>query len=173
MPGVTIQVQENEEAEAGAPEQAEAEAIEALSSDAVAIAAIEADKEIALAEIHQETRLAEAEIYAEANEQNTAQDNELWDSLNQLSSEVRILSETVATLLTAQIVEQETLSSLEEAEAMEAEMLTAPESDLTQSDTLPETSSMGTEHSEKSAEENPAEIPPILEVDGKPIIRLI
>jgi hypothetical protein len=159
---------EETEPEALEQTQVEAEALEQVSSDAVTIAAIEADKEIALAEIAADTRLAEAEIYSEAAEQ-TAQENDVWPILNQLSSQVAALSEQMATLLTVEIVEQP-LSSLE-ADLVEAAMLTAPENNLTQNDTSPETNSMATEHIEKSAEESP--IPPLVEVDGKPIIRLI
>lgn len=136
---------------------------------AVAIAAIEADKEVQIAEINADARKAEAEAYSDNRE------SEQWQT-ERISALEAELAETRARLAA---LESEPVSSpLEEAleevaeEAIAEEMteelaeeLTALEPDLTQTSTADPTSSTETEPSVKSVE---GEVPGLV-VDGKPV----
>lgn len=143
---------------------------------AVAIAAIEADKEVQIATIHADARVAEAEAFNEQRE------SEQWQS-ERISALEAELAETQARLAALENVPvssplEEALEELaEEAEAEAiaeeiAEELTALEPDLTQTSTADPTSSIETEHSEKSEEEK---LEPEMEltVGRRPIIQLV
>lgn len=94
-------------------EELPGETIEAVSSDAVAIAAIEADKEIQIAEINAD--VATAQIEAEKERENSWQEN-----LADLQANMRELTMTVETLQ-AQMAALSTPAPLTEAAAEIAE----------------------------------------------------
>lgn len=141
------------------------EAIETVSDNEVTIAAIEADKEIKIEEIRAEARVEEAEAYAEAQ---TAPEDDKWTILEKLASTL----ETVETRLATLELMQTSLALVEEMEAETiAEEVAEELNDLTPQSMSAPTSETQTEVIEKSEEESL--IPPVVEVSGKPIIRLV
>jgi hypothetical protein len=158
------------------PENLETPSSEQLSDAAVAIAAIEADKEVQIAEINADARKAEAEAYSDNRE------SEQWQT-KRISALEAELAETRARLaaLESEPVSsplEETLEEVMEEQAAEelaetvAEELTALETDLTQPSTVDPTSSIETEHSEKSEDEK-LEPEVELTVGRRPIIQLV
>lgn len=150
---------------------------------AVAIAAIEADKEITIAAIEAEARTASDEAYNETRQAeiaaNRESETELCQRVATLEAEIaelRALAVTPVSLVSEEAMEEALAETLEaEAEAI-AESLTALETDGTQASTVPTNEETPTEHGVGS-EEEPL-IPPAVEIltpEGKPnrVIRLI
>lgn len=152
---------------------------QAATDNDVTIAAIEADTSIQIAQIEADARVAVEESYNEARvaeaEAQSNQDNELWATINRLASQVETLTVEIQTLKTMETMELQAQPSLEEVteEVAEAVSETLTENDLTQVSTSPLTSETPTEVSAESEEESQALLPPLLEVDRKPIIRLV
>jgi hypothetical protein len=138
----------------------------------VAIAAIEADKEIQIAEINAEARVDEAQAYSQANNRTEEQ----WDLLQKELLELREKVDLLSTQPIV-IVEPEPLPvSLEEPEPItEAETLTALEQPLTEASTTESENPMEL-GSESVVEKLEVEVP-LVRVNGDrarvPIIQLV
>ena len=138
------------------------------SEAAVAIAAIEAEAAITINAQNNETAIEIAETHAETD-QTRIESNERW---NYLEAEVQ--------RLTTQNNELVTLLALQQPVSSQGETTLAEEiaeeiaEDLTPLSMSEETVSTPTEAIEEKEEEKPvAEIPPLLEIGRKPIIRLV
>lgn len=118
-------------------------------SDAVAIAAIEADKEIKIAEIHSETEQARIEAQTEQTEVLAEAAKEDYQ---ECLSQLQMLKETVERLETT--VNSLTPPPVLEVVTME-ELPTAPETNLTQPSIAAPTLETMTEPLEESEEEKP------------------
>lgn len=164
---------ENETVSVEVPVENLAEAIEEEvtpdPSAAVAIAAIEADKEIAIAEIHAETETAHIEANREARieEANLRIGEEIWttERISLLEAEAIAARERIASL-EAQLQPP----SLEEVEELTEALEIAAEPNLTDQSTPELTNSTPMEPSESAEEEKPVAL---VEVAGKPIFRLV
>jgi len=128
--------------------------IEEEHSDAVAVAEIEANRDIALAAIHSETEQARIEVEAERIEA-IAEGNKEYDECRQeiqrLTGIVESLSERVNSLIPQPV--------LEVVETVE-ELPTAEETNLIPQSTVVPTAETQTEPSEESAEERAEEAIP-------------
>jgi hypothetical protein len=160
---------------------AESEASQPTDND-VEIARIEAEKEITIAAIEADTRIAVEESYNEARvevaEAETAQENDVWQSINLLQSMVQQQNEQIAMLLALQtpaiVVTDQSLSSLEEeqTEAIEEIAETLEETNLIPMSTSPETSSTMMEHTDESGDvENPMQA--VARTIAAPVIKLV
>jgi hypothetical protein len=142
----------------------------------VAIAAIEADKEITIAQIEADARVAVEESYNEARvEVSENESNEQWDmsllisELQAMKAELQELKQSQQVLTALEVAEQ--LETQEQAEAM-AETIAEELSNSTPQSMSDQTSEMQTVAIEESGAESPV-IPPLLEIDKKPIFRLV
>jgi len=139
------------------------------SEAAVAIAAIEAEAAITINAQNNETAIEIAETHAETD-QTRIESNERWNFL-----------EAELALARAKILELETSLASQQPVSLQGETTTLAEEiaeeiaeDLTPLSTSVETVSTPTEVIEEKEEEKPvAEIPPLLEIGRKPIIRLV
>jgi hypothetical protein len=146
---------------------------EALPGDAVAIAEIEANRDITIAAIHSDTEVQRAEAYAEVETAAVENREDLEWRMNHLTSLVETMSLQLATL-TVPALEVPLPSSEEVTEAIAEEVAETLEATSSiPNSTSGQTSETLTEATDVSASPEVLEVPPLLEVGRKRIIRLV
>jgi hypothetical protein len=147
--------------------------MEVLPGDAVAIAEIEANRDITIAAIHSDTEVQRAEAFAEVETAHVENREDIEWRMNHLTSLVETMAGQLA-ILTAPTLEVPLASSEEVTEAIAEEVAeTLEATSSTPNSTSDETSETQTEAIAESEHAATPVIPPLLALGRKPIIRLV